>query len=295
MIPPGGGGRDPAESQTGYAFLDCGHGRRLERFAGIAVSRPAPAASWPPILPPAVWAAAQLSFCRGSGWLGVPPADWRIRLGSVSLGLRPTGGGQLGFFPECLRVAGRLSDQLAERPVSSNGRRIINLFAHTGLVTLALASLPGVREIIHVDSSPGALRQARENAVLSGLEKAPVRWLADDALAFLVREVRRDRDCDLLVADPPAYGRGGGTGDWKLERDLPELLRLAGILLARQGGLLCLVCHRAGWGASDLLRQAAAIPGLAEVETLPLVLRTTGGARKLALGTALFAALPRKD
>jgi 23S rRNA (cytosine1962-C5)-methyltransferase len=237
-----------------------------------------------PGLPRAAWRSADLDFARGIGWRGTAPFGWRLQSGPVVLGLKPAGEGHLGFFPEQLEIARRLA---AGPPVPAGGR-ILNLFAHTGLITLRLASLPGGAEILHVDAAPGMVGRARENARLSRLERAPIRWLVDDALIFLAREARRRPGYDLLVADPPAYGKCKKGGDWKLERDLPELVGLAGRLLLPRGGRLCLTCHRPGWDGNRLASLAAAA-GTGKIETFPLTLETPDKTRSLTAGTALFA------
>lgn len=236
---------------TDYALLDCGNGRRLERLGGVTVSRPAPGATGKRGLPDAAWNAAHLTFTRGTsrgtGWRGEAPNDWRVRLGGVTMALRPAAAGQIGVFPEHAAVAEKILSRIAK---SENAPlRVLNLFAHTGLATLMLASKGCTAA--HVDGSAAAVKQARENAALSALADKPVRWLTDDALAFMRREVRREKKYDILLADPPAFGRGGSNGgkklgEWKLERDLPELLELADKLLERNA-LLALTCHSEGW------------------------------------------------
>ncbi|MDR3077394.1 MAG: class I SAM-dependent methyltransferase [Planctomycetota bacterium] len=271
-----------------YAFLDCGLGRRLERFAGAVVSRPAPAAGASPALAREVWEAADLRFDRSGGWRGEIPSGWSVKFGPVVLGLKPAAGGQLGVFPEHAQAAERLAAWLGRFPRPAAGLRAVNLFAHAGLLTLWLAAIPGMLEIVHVDAAAGAVRRARENASLSGLEKAPVRWLAEDAMRFLARESRRNRRYDVIALDPPAYGRDGKGGDWKLERDISGLLALAGRLLA-PGGTVCLTCHRRGWDGPALSGLAAeSIAGLREIETFPLLLRRDGAGEGLAAGQALL-------
>ncbi len=239
-----------AGEDAGYAFLDCGEGRRLERMGGVALSRPAPAAAWRRGLPEAAWRSAPLSFTREDGWRGDAPADWRVRFGPAVLGLRTMAGGQVGVFPDHAGVVGTLlslPDFPEESPCSA-----LNLFAHTGLATLQLAAT-GRFAVAHVDGAAAAVKQARENAALSGLSEKPVRWLVDDAVGFLRREGRRGKKYSLVLADPPAFGRAGKGAGWKLERDLPELLSLARGVLA-PGGVLALSCHSERWDAGRLSR-----------------------------------------
>lgn len=272
-------------NSTGYLFLDCGNGRRLERLGGVTVARPAPAAAFPPSLPETRWREAALEFDREQGWTGKAPADWRVAFGPAVLGLRPAAAGQIGVFPEHTRVAECLDALLPETGLDEP-LQALNLFAHTGLLTLRLAARGAA--VAHVDAAPAAIRQARENAALSGLAEAPVRWLADDALSFMRREVRRGRRYDVVLADPPAYGRGK-NGEWNLRRDLPELLRLAGGLLKRGTSVLCLSCHSEGVRAGEAATLArAAIPWFRETRVEKLSLSAGQGERALSSGFAVF-------
>lgn len=268
---------------AGYALLDCGDGRRLERVGGITVVRPAPAARFPVSLPGAEWRGAGLEFARERGWRGDAPGDWRVAFGPAVLGLRPAAAGQIGVFPEHVRVA-----EILEAALDAGGSgapSVLNLFAHTGLLTLRLAARKAA--VAHVDASASAVRRARENAALSGLEEAPVRWLVDDALSFMRREVRRGRRYDLVAADPPSHGRGKG-GEWSLRRNLPELLDLMGALL-KPGATACLSCHSEGVreeDASALMRKS--LPALREVRGEELSLCPESGGRSLRAGFVVF-------
>ncbi len=268
-----------------YSLVDCGGGRRLERFAGVLAARPAPGAAAPAALPPEAWREAELEFTRRDGWRGVAPPDWRVRFGAAVLNLRPGAGGQLGVFPEHAAVADRLDKLLDESPPPAGGWRILNLFAHTGLATLRLAARPGVAALAHVDAAPASMRLARENAAASGLGRAPIRWLVDDVPAFVRREIRRGRTYHLVVADPPAYGRAGKGGEWRLERDLPILLENAAALLAPETGALCLTCHSGGWDGGRLAGAVKAVmPAAARLEGMELELKPESGGRGLAAG-----------
>lgn len=272
-----------------YALLDCGGGRRLERFGDVVVDRPAPAAVHPPALPPGRWREADLSYSREEGWRGTPPENWRVAFGAAVLALRPAGQGQLGAFPEHARVCDRL-DALLAGAAPGGGVRALNLFAHTGLATLRLAARPEVAETTHVDAAGVAVRQARENAAASGLAEAGIRWIEDDALAFMRRELRRERRYGIILTDPPAFGRSRKGGEWKLERDLPRLLAAVDGLLVPQAGLFCLTCHREGWTAGALRgRVREALAGCREVETFDLALRPESGASPLPAGFAVLA------
>jgi 23S rRNA (cytosine1962-C5)-methyltransferase len=201
----------------GYELLDAGDGRRLERFGPVVVDRPAPGATERPRLTAERWRRADATFDRDRGWAWPtdPPADWTIELDDIVLELRPADGGQVGVFPE---HAG-MWPWLRER---CDGGPIMNLFAYTGATTLAVARAGA--SLVHVDAARTAVAWARENAELSGLADAPIRWLVDDAAAFVAREGRRGRRYRGIVLDPPSYGYGGGGRTWRVQRDLPSLL-----------------------------------------------------------------------
>ncbi len=279
-------------SELDYALLDCGDGRRLEQFAEVIVDRPAPAAVWKRALPASAWQRAQLNFSKETGWQGTAPDHWRVRLGSVVLGLHPAQGAQIGVFPEHGAVSDRLESALVAIRPSAAGWRALSLFAHTGLATLRLASIPHVDETVHVDAQPAAVRQAKQNAVLSGMEAKHIRWLVDDAMLFLGREQRRGREYHIIVADPPAYGRKRRSGsEWKLERDLPGLLHITEQLLA-ENGVLCLTCHPAGWDGDQLARFLRANGATLQIDSVEeLSLTPESGAPALPAG---LLALMRK-
>ena len=264
----------------GYQLLDVGAGRRLERFGEHVIDRPHPAADGPRRSPER-WDEADLRFDRDDGWAG-PGLDlardgWTTRLDELTLELRPTDAGQVGIFPEHSAVLPWLADQVRDRSSPS----VLNLFAYTGLVTLALARAGAA--VAHVDASRPSVGWARRNAALNALDDRPIRWLIDDVPAFVAREVRRGRRYDGVVLDPPTYGHGASGRAWRLERDLPLLLDDIHRILADDGFLL-LTAHSE---AVDPFALGAFIGR--EVEVGELALRAASGAM-LALGAfARFA------
>lgn len=258
------GYRDPPTLslyQDAYAFLDCGHKRRLERFGSIQVDRPAPVATGSPRLSSDRWSLALLRFhlespsSRKKGrWIGSEslPQPWHLSIGPVRLELRPTASGQLGFFPEHLAHTAwleKMIHSLASAPAIPRPPRVLHLFAYTGLLTL-MAAHQGA-EVCHVDSAKTALTWARRNAELSGLQNAPIRWILEDAQTFVRREVAREKQYEGVILDPPTFGRGPRGEIWKLEAHLPQLLEAIRILL-REEGFLLLTCHPTGWSIDRL-------------------------------------------
>jgi 23S rRNA (cytosine1962-C5)-methyltransferase len=232
-----------------YEFIDAGDGRRLERFGKHVVDRPQAGATHRPYAPDR-WTDADLRFDRGSGWSGTDLADarngWVVRLADLALELRPTDAGQVGLFPEHAAMLPWLRHRVAERPDTPG---VLHLFASTGLVTLALAMAGAA--VVHVDAARPAVAWARRNAVLNGLDDRPIRWLVDDAHAFVKREMRRDRRFDGVVLDPPTYGHGASGKAWRIETHLAPLISDIRTLTAPDGFIL-LTAHTESIRQGDL-------------------------------------------
>jgi 23S rRNA (cytosine1962-C5)-methyltransferase len=187
------------------------------------------------------------------------------------LELRPTAAGQVGLFPEHAGFWPWFHDRLWDRP----GAEILHLFAYTGATTLALAR-EGAR-VTHVDASRPSLAWARRNALLSGFADAAIRWIVDDAAAFLAREVRRGRRYHGVVLDPPTYGHGSGGRSWRLDAGLTGLLD--GIArLVEPGGFVLLTTHATGWGEERLVDALAATFRAEEIAAGDLELLAASGA-----------------
>ena len=267
-------------SSEGYELIDAGDGRRLERFGSRVVDRPSPsAADEPPRADRETWAAAGLRFDRDAGWTGSERDPWTIPLEDLILELRPTGAGHVGLFPEHLFAWPWLRERVAARP----DPEVLHLFAYTGATTLTLAAA-GAR-VTHVDASRPAVAWARRNAELSGLADRPVRWIVDDALAFVRREARRGRRYQGLVLDPPTFGHGPTGTRWELEDALPDLL-VACAAVADPDAIVLLTAHATALEPSDLaaaLEIAFGIP--AELEAGEVELEATSGV-VLPLGVA---------
>jgi 23S rRNA (cytosine1962-C5)-methyltransferase len=231
-----------------WELVDAGDERRLERFGGTTVDRPAPTALGPR-RDPAAWSAADAVFAAGSapdgGRWGVAaplPDPWLVVIDDLTLELRLTEAGQVGLFPE---HAGRWS-WLRERVMERAGLgpvNVLHLFAYTGGATLVMAKARA--SVVHVDASRPAITWARRNAERSGLAAVPIRWLVDDAATFVARERRRGRRYDGVVLDPPTYGHGPNGQPWRLAEDLGSLLEACaavldpdGFALERLGGRL---------------------------------------------------------
>ncbi len=272
---------DTLGSAAAVALLDAGDGRRLERFEARTLDRPAPAATAPRRAPPERWATADLRFESSAGWSGrVPVEPWRVELLGLAMELRPGPAGAIGLFPEHLLSAGWVEARIRDRSPGGTPA-VLNLFAHTGLLTL-VASRAGA-EVVHVDAARAAVSWARHNAGLSGLGDRPIRWIVDDAAAFVAREGRRGRRYDGLILDPPSFGRAGRRR-WRLWDDLPSLLAAVRPILAEEAFVL-VTTHTTGIDGpslGDLVARSRGRPG----EVLPLRLDAESGAG-LDLGWAV--------
>ena len=276
-----------------YRLLDSGNGRKLERFGKIIVDRPEPQALWHPLADEKLWAGAHAVFSANddeeSGrWRtnATVPENWNVRLeDAVTLTCRLSGFRHLGIFPEQLphwrwMIAALKQHKGAERP------RVLNLFAYTGAATL-LAAHAGA-EVTHVDASKKAITWARENQAASGLKDAPVRWMLEDARKFVQREVRRAKQYDIILVDPPKFGRGPNNETWDLFVDLPDMLRNCASLLAGPQSAIILTAYaiRASALMLDQLCREALADKSGRFESGELAIREEGGAR--AVPTSLF-------
>ncbi len=239
-----------AEISDDYELLDSGDGRKLERFGAYVLARPCSQAVWKPALAAGLWEKAHAVFDRSEGnqWhnRGALPTEWTVTAAEVVFKLSGTDFGHLGIFPEqraqwaWIREAVRAAAEARRRPV-----QVLNLFAYSGGSTLAAAL--GGAEVCHLDASKGMVQWARDNARLNGLQDHPVRWIVDDAHKFLCREARRERRYDAVILDPPTFGRGQNNEMYKIEKDLPETLRLCRSLLTPDPLFILLSAHTPGY------------------------------------------------
>jgi len=232
--------------QDGYELLDSGDFQKLERFGSVVLSRPCAAAVWRQSLPKAVWQKATATFHRegGNQWRGRErlPSTWDIVVDGTRFQLSSTDFGHLGIFPEQRVQWQRIREVcLAYGKNQRRPARVLNLFAYSGGSTLN-AALAGA-EVCHVDASKGMVDWARKNAALNDLSDRPIRWIVDDVTKFLERELRRGHHYDLVVLDPPSYGRGARGEIFKIESDLPRLLALLQRLMSDQPLGVLLSCH----------------------------------------------------
>jgi len=277
------------EPWADYGLVDSGNGRKLERYGRYRFIRPEPQAMWAPASDE--WT-AHGEFVPGSDEEGGGrwfledrnlPQSWELGWDEVRFHSSCTPFRHLGFFPDMAPVWQWMRGQVADKNDSS----VMNLFGYTGVGTLAMAARG--TQMVHVDASKKSVAAARENAALSGLSDAPVRWIVDDAVKFVAREVRRERRYDGILLDPPKYGRGPDGEVWRLEEDLPGLIANCRQLLDADSRFLFLTVYAVRMSAlaiGELLRQTFAdLPGT--VEAGELAVREE--ARGLTLPTAIWA------
>ena len=208
-----------------FELIDASDGERLERWKDIILIRPDPQVMWHGERKNPLWHNAHAKYHRlqsgGGYWemIKTVPKVWSVRFRDLTFRLKPMDFKHTGLFPEQAVNWDLMSEHIksAERPV-----KVLNLFAYTGGATVAC--LKAGASVTHVDASKGMVQWAKENATASGVGDRPVRWLVDDCLKFIAREIRRGNKYDGIVMDPPSYGRGPNGEVWKIEQQLDELL-----------------------------------------------------------------------
>lgn len=215
------------QSWKDYELLDCSQGERLERWGDIILIRPDPQVIWKTDKKHPLWRKANARYHRsnsgGGKWENYSriPAEWNVSYENLTFHIKTMGFKHTGLFPEQAVNWDYMTELIkkAGRPV-----KVLNLFAYTGGATIAC--LKAGASVTHVDASKGMVQWARENAELSGVSDKPVRWLVDDCIKFVQREIRRGNKYDIIIMDPPSYGRGPGGEVWKLEDEVYNFVSL---------------------------------------------------------------------
>ncbi len=231
-----------------YELLDSGDSMKLERFGAIVVARPETQALWRK-RHPELWETAHAEFGfhdKKGSWKTKRsvPESWELAWNDARFLVRLTGFKHTGVFPEQAPNWGWLQAQVAK----SEKPKVLNLFGYTGIASVVAARAGAL--VTHVDASKQSLDWAHENARHSGISEDGIRWILDDALAFVKREVRRKATYDGIVLDPPAFGRGVKGEVWKIEEDLPKLLdALKNIFSNKPGSFFLLNGYAAGYAS----------------------------------------------
>lgn len=246
------------EPEKDYELLDSGDGEKLERYGAFVVSRPDPQALWKKTLSDGEWKKAQAIFDRTTekaGWkiAHEVPSRWSISFSGLKFWIRPTSFKHTGLFPEQSQNWKWIQNIITTPPaaplLSKEGKKIkvLNLFGYTGGATLA--ALAAGAEVVHVDGSKVALQWAKDNAELSGLHDKPVRWLLDDAFAFVEREIRRGNVYDAIMMDPPSFGHGPKGEVWKIEQKFIPFLEACKKLLTPNPLFIIINGYSSGYSA----------------------------------------------
>lgn len=215
-----------AENWQDYKIIDTTDGEKLEIWGDIVLIRPDPQIIWKSEYKSPLWQNAHAHYHRskegGGEWDYKKkfPQSWKINYRELAFNIKPTSFKHTGLFPEQAVNWDFMMDKIknAGRPIN-----VLNLFAYTGGATLACAKAGA--SVAHVDASKGIVQWARDNALSSGLEDKPIRWLVDDCEKFVLREIKRGRKYDAIIMDPPSYGRGPGGEVWKLEDCIYDLVK----------------------------------------------------------------------
>ena len=240
-----------ADRFVDYELLDASGGERLERWGDIILIRPDPQIIWNTEKKDKRWRNAHARYIRssqgGGKWQVYKnlPDRWNIKYGNLSFNVRTMGFKHTGVFPEQAVNWDFAADIIrsADRQLS-----VLNLFGYTGCATLS--ALDAGAKVCHVDASKGMVQWARDNAQESGLADKPVRWLVDDCIKFVNRELRRGNRYDGIIMDPPSYGRGPGGEVWKLEEQIYSFVELCAQLLSEDAWFFILNSYTAGLSPS---------------------------------------------
>lgn len=276
-----------------YTLIDSGNGRKLEQYGPYRIERPEGQAIWLPALDASQWAKADAIFTGNTDEEGIgrwqfprkplqetwqQQHDGMLFLGRFTsfrhVGLFPEQAAHWSFMEEMIRGAGRKV-------------KVLNLFGYTGVASL-LAARAGA-EVTHVDASKKAIGWARENQAIAGLEDRPIRWIMEDALKFVLREGRRGNGYDIILLDPPQFGRGPNGEVWQLFEHLPGMVDACRAITAQNALAVILTAYsiRASFFAMhELMRDAFTGMG-GEVHSGELILREQSAGR--ALSTSLFS------
>lgn len=222
-----------ADQWKDYEVIDTSSGEKLERWGKYILLRPDPQVIWNTPKDNATWNKLNGHYHRskkgGGEWEFFNlPKQWDIHYKSLTFHLKPFSFKHTGLFPEQATNWDWFSNKIkqANRPI-----KVLNLFSYTGGATLSAAAAGA--SVTHVDASKGMVTWAKENAIASGLEKAPIRWIVDDCVKFVEREIRRGKTYDAIIMDPPSYGRGPKGEIWNIENMIHDFVKLCARLLSK--------------------------------------------------------------
>ncbi len=236
-----------------YEIIDAGNKNKLERWNDVILVRPDPQAIWSPT-DDKRWHKYDAIYHRSSKGGGSwefrqkLPEHWTISYRDLKFKVSPTNFKHTGIFPEQAANWDWLAELISH---ADHDIKVLNLFGYTGCATMS-ASKAGAKEVVHVDAAKGMVNWAKENMILNHLEDHTIRFIVDDALKFVKREQRRGNRYDVIIMDPPSYGRGPNGEVWKLEDTLEELIEETAALLNDQPLAYLVNCYTTGFSAVAL-------------------------------------------
>lgn len=266
-----------------YELIDCSCGEKLERWGSRLLVRPDPQVIWKSERKDPRWFSPAARYLRSNSGGGewqvfekLPPA-WKVRYKDLTFNIKTMGFKHTGLFPEQA-----VNWDFTRKVIRESGRknvRVLNLFAYTGGATVAC--LKEGASVVHVDASKGMTQWAKENAADSGVADRPVRWIVDDCIKFVQREIRRGNRYDIIILDPPSYGRGPKGEIWRLEDSLYDFMRLVSGVLSDEPLAVLLNSYTTGLSASvmkyitdDILVKEKG--GLADADEIGLEVSSNG-------------------
>ena len=270
-----------AEDWKDYTIIDTSSGEKLEMWGKYSLVRPDPQVIWKTEKKHQLWTRADASYKRsrsgGGAWNeNRLPESWNIKYKDLTFLIKPTGFKHTGLFPEQAVNWDwfRTLIENAGRPI-----KVLNLFAYTGGATVAAAKAGA--SVCHVDASKGMVQCAKENARLSGLADAPIRYIVDDCKKFIEREIRRGNKYDGIIMDPPSYGRGPTGEVWKIEESIDDFVSLVSEVLSDKPLFFLLNSYTTGLSASTMKyitdsRLLTKFNGKSEADELGLPVKESG-------------------
>ena len=270
-----------AKDWNDYTIIDTSSGEKLEMWGKYSLVRPDPQVIWKTDKKHPLWTRADASYKRsrsgGGAWNeNRLPESWNIKYKDLTFLIKPTGFKHTGLFPEQAVNWDwfRSLIENAARPV-----KVLNLFAYTGGATVAAAKAGA--SVCHVDASKGMVQCAKENARLSGLSEAPIRYIVDDCKKFIEREIRRGNKYDGIIMDPPSYGRGPTGEVWKIEDSIDDFVSLVSEVLSDKPLFFLLNSYTTGLSASTMKyitdsRLLTKFRGKSEADELGLPVKESG-------------------
>lgn len=241
-----------AEDWKDYELIDCSNGEKLERWTREILIRPDPQVIWKSEREHRLWYQPGARYLRsktgGGKWQVYKhiPGVWQVRYKDLIFNIKTMGFKHTGLFPEQA-----VNWDLTRQMIADSGReqvKVLNLFAYTGGATVAC--LKQGADVVHVDASRGMVQWAKENAAASGVADGNVRWIVDDCIKFVQREIRRGNRYDIIILDPPSYGRGPKGEIWHLEDSLYDFIKLVRDVLSDEPIAVVLNSYTTGLSAS---------------------------------------------